>query len=486
MKHHFKNPRYRICFQTKTKVWAYKNSRLRNFYKLRGKIVLKSGKFMKRFLITKNMKWTVARRQMVPYFKNRQRFFYFYKNLFFIKQSLKNFYGGLKEYQIRNIFKNTWNKEQYLKTNIFLGALEQRLSVVLFRMRLLPTIFACNQLITHHGILVNTKRVTLVNFRITIGDVVTISHEHWYIFFEYLFERMQYRFFGHALLFWRKQFFLKKIRFYRLKKKYVFFQNFRLKKKFYKQKKRVKLVKKFLRYLFKFVQKRQNLSLFEKRAHLKSLKILYITLYKKILIPLKKTRKYLKFLHKWSRPQYFSRVNTLIFKIYNIKFLVTKFSSLVFKLLYTWMIQNYYIFWQTNSGTNFENTKLKFFTFFRIVIKAIHTKNLINVENKFLIKRKIHRYIIKRYKKVRHVKSKLLRNKRYFNFLIRKLKYKRAKKKLYKGWCKTAHWYTPHYLEVDYPTLRATFVYYPKVSEVFFGFSGSFKKIVSFYKERAL
>jgi hypothetical protein len=44
---------------------------------------------------------------MVPYFKNRKRFTFLFKNLFFTKQQLKVFYGGLKEYQIRNLFKRT-------------------------------------------------------------------------------------------------------------------------------------------------------------------------------------------------------------------------------------------------------------------------------------------------------------------------------------------------------------------------------------------
>jgi len=42
---------------------------------------------------------------MVPYLRKQKRFKYFYKNVFFTKQKLKNFYGGLKEFQIRNIFK---------------------------------------------------------------------------------------------------------------------------------------------------------------------------------------------------------------------------------------------------------------------------------------------------------------------------------------------------------------------------------------------
>ena len=41
--------RYKICFQTQNKVWIYKNSRLRNFYKIRNKVVLLQGKVVKNF-----------------------------------------------------------------------------------------------------------------------------------------------------------------------------------------------------------------------------------------------------------------------------------------------------------------------------------------------------------------------------------------------------------------------------------------------------
>jgi hypothetical protein len=71
-------------------------------------------------------------------------------------------------------------------------------------------------------------------------------------------------------------------------------------------------------------------------------------------------------------------------------------------------------------------------------------------------------------------------------YLLRKLKYKKIKNKVFKSWCTQTHWYTPNYLEIDYCTLRSIFVYYPESHEVFFGFPCSFDKIISFYKERAL
>jgi len=61
---------------------------------------------------------------------------------------------------------------------VFLGALEQRLGMVMFRMRLLPTVYACNQLIRHHGILVNNVLISLPSFRVKIGDFVSVPQNY--------------------------------------------------------------------------------------------------------------------------------------------------------------------------------------------------------------------------------------------------------------------------------------------------------------------
>jgi small subunit ribosomal protein S4 len=114
---------------------------------------------------------------MVPYLKKMDRARFNYKNLFFTKQQLKNFYGDLKEYEMRNIFKRSWNVSKNFRCNTFLGALEQRSSMVLFRMRFLPTIFACHQYIKHKGILVNEKIINHPNYCIGIGDIMTIPND---------------------------------------------------------------------------------------------------------------------------------------------------------------------------------------------------------------------------------------------------------------------------------------------------------------------
>ena len=64
------------------------------------------------------------------------------------------------------------------RTNIFLGTLEQRLSVILYRMRLMPTIYSAIQLIKHQGILVNNSKITFLNYRVNLGDIVSVSPKY--------------------------------------------------------------------------------------------------------------------------------------------------------------------------------------------------------------------------------------------------------------------------------------------------------------------
>ena len=198
MKNWFK-PRYKICYLTKNKVWPHKNSRLRNFFHIRSNIVLKRGWF-KKYLAQRNMKWTVARRKMLPYFRKKKHFKYNYKNILFLKEQLKNFYGKLKEHHLRKIFTEIVTSRQLLKNNALGTFLEQRLDMVLFRTRMMPSIFACNQLISHQGVYVNNILIKYPNKRINVGDIISIKHDQWKIFYDYIHEKVIYRDFAHTLL----------------------------------------------------------------------------------------------------------------------------------------------------------------------------------------------------------------------------------------------------------------------------------------------
>lgn len=484
MKHFSKLSRYRICFQTKNKVWIYKNSRLRNFYKLRGKIILKTGFRAKRFLITRNMKWTVARRQMVPYFRTKNRFSFFYKNLFFTKQQLKAFYGGLKEYQLRNLFKKTWHSEQNFRRNVFLSALEQRLSVVLYRMRVLPTIFACNQLIKHHGVFVNNHTVTLINYRVKLGDIVSVPQAQWFMFYKFLYERLNNRFFANGLLLWRKEFILKKLQYFRIRKKIVYISNLRLLKKFNIEKNRFIIFQKLLFKFYKISLKNPVKNL----QDIQFIKILNIMLYHKIYPIILKINGSLFQLRRWNFKEYFPTVNFILYNIFNLQYLLREFKF----LMYSHITEKFWkIFDLIQKDENLDlstfpvnDCKTKTDVSEKIV-DLMHSKYFWLIRSQELYKLKFKHFLGYSYKRSLILKMQF-RYKKYFKFLLRKLKYRKNKKKLFKNWCRTPHWYIPKYLEVDYNTLRAAFIYYPDFNEVHYGFLCSFKKIISFYKERAL
>lgn len=483
MRYSFKHPRYKICFQTRNKVWIYKNSRLRNFYKIRSKIVLKSGKNAKQFLITKNMKWTVMRRQMVPYFRRKNRFFFFYKNLFFTKQQLKSFYGGLKEYQLRNIFKKTWNVSQNFKKNVFLGALEQRLGVIFFRMKILPTMFACNQLIKHHGILVNNQNTMLINFRVSLGDIVSIPETLWLMFYKFIYERLSHRFFGDFLLRCRRSFVLKKIQYFRLKKKRFYILNLSLRKIFKKHIIYSKKVKLFLFKQFCIVGSNKMIPFSFKQNCLKILIIIFI---RRILLKTIRIKKYMKYLRKWHKKAYFFKMKFFLFNIIslnqNLRNLLFIYMKIIWATDFLNQIQH------INEHADYTNEQRSF------IIK--YSKKLFAHEffkDEFALTQSVLRNqtqiiqtVQRGFKIFYKFKNKSFKYKKFFIFLLRKLRYRKFKKKVFKNFCKKPHWYIPAYLELDFNTLRTAFVRYPQVDNVHFGFLCSFKKIISFYKERAL
>ena len=195
-------PRYKVAFQAKSKVWAYKNSHLRHFYSIRHKRLYRDGFFRKNVLVATTMKWTIARRfikpasgRIRPHRSNSQ-----YKNRFYLKQQVRKFYGKLTEVAFRSFYK-THLLNTYTRNKSFFGALEQRADMFLFRMRVLPTIFACNQFIHHQGLFLNRKRIEKCpSSLIKIGYTVSLPKAYWRSMSIYMIYRVYFRVFGKFLL----------------------------------------------------------------------------------------------------------------------------------------------------------------------------------------------------------------------------------------------------------------------------------------------
>ena len=88
MKSYYK-PRYKICFQTKNKVYLNKNSKFRLFYNKRAKKFKNRRGFYRIFIILRNMKWTIARRYIGNRVRLINRLRFRYSNELKNKQQIK-------------------------------------------------------------------------------------------------------------------------------------------------------------------------------------------------------------------------------------------------------------------------------------------------------------------------------------------------------------------------------------------------------------
>ncbi len=92
------------------------------------------------------------------------------------KQKLKAIYGMLSEKQLVGYYQKAvvleGNTAQHLAE-----MLECRLDNIVYRLKLAPTIFAAQQLVSHGHILVNGKKVDRRSFQVQPGMVVTIKEK---------------------------------------------------------------------------------------------------------------------------------------------------------------------------------------------------------------------------------------------------------------------------------------------------------------------
>ncbi len=90
------------------------------------------------------------------------------------KQKLKAIYGMIPQKQLVRYYQDAL-RQKGVTAHLFLRRLECRLDNIVYRLRLAPTIFAAQQLVTHGHILVNGKKVDRRSFEVKPGMVVSLK-----------------------------------------------------------------------------------------------------------------------------------------------------------------------------------------------------------------------------------------------------------------------------------------------------------------------
>ena len=92
------------------------------------------------------------------------------------KQKLKGYYGNISERQFRRYYLEADLRKGDTSENL-IALLERRLDAVVYRMKLVPTVFASRQFINHGHILVNSKRVNIPSYKVRDGDVIEVKEK---------------------------------------------------------------------------------------------------------------------------------------------------------------------------------------------------------------------------------------------------------------------------------------------------------------------
>lgn len=89
------------------------------------------------------------------------------------KQRLKGYYGNITEKQFRRTYDEASRRRGDTSENL-IGLLESRLDAFVYRMGVVPTVFAARQFVSHGHVLVNGKRVNIASYRLSAGDEVSV------------------------------------------------------------------------------------------------------------------------------------------------------------------------------------------------------------------------------------------------------------------------------------------------------------------------
>ncbi len=92
------------------------------------------------------------------------------------KQKLKGYYGNIGEKQFKKYYAEAVRRRGDTGQNL-IGILECRLDAVLYRAKLVPTVFASRQIINHGHVMLNGRRCNIASVMLKPGDVVSLKEK---------------------------------------------------------------------------------------------------------------------------------------------------------------------------------------------------------------------------------------------------------------------------------------------------------------------
>ncbi|MBA4274564.1 MAG: 30S ribosomal protein S4 [Alphaproteobacteria bacterium] len=95
-------------------------------------------------------------------------------NQLLAKQKLRGYYGNLTEKQFSKVYKEAIRMKGDTSENL-VGLLERRLDAVIYRMCVVPTVFAARQFVNHGHVKVNGKRVNIPSYIVKPGDAIEVK-----------------------------------------------------------------------------------------------------------------------------------------------------------------------------------------------------------------------------------------------------------------------------------------------------------------------
>src|ERR1044071_8514426 len=89
------------------------------------------------------------------------------------KQKLKGYYANISERQFRGIYEEAIRMKGDSGAHL-IALLERRLDAVVYRAKLVPTVFAARQFVNHGHVNVNGKRVNIGSYQLKEGDLIEV------------------------------------------------------------------------------------------------------------------------------------------------------------------------------------------------------------------------------------------------------------------------------------------------------------------------